>query len=53
MEGRAEFRHVEENVEDLLGRRNEQTRGVLQQAQGALGQWKELERMDVGSMLLL
>lgn len=44
--------HVEENVEDLPGRRNEQKLGVLWQAEGVLGQWRELEKIKIGSMLL-
>ena len=47
--GTAEFRYAEENVEDFPGKRKEQKCVVLQQAEGVLGQWKELERMNVGS----
>lgn len=47
--GRAEFKYAEENVEDFPGKRKEQKCSVLQQAEGVLGQGKELERMNVGS----
>lgn len=39
-------------MEDLPGRRNEKKLDILQQTEGVLGQWRELEKIDVGSMLL-
>lgn len=43
---------MQTRMEDLPGRRHEQKLGISQQAEGVPGQWRESEKINVGSLLI-